>query len=61
MANKNRRFGSLSMFPDCLKTAKVLPVHKSRKKSELCNYRPISILSSISKVLEKFMYDCQLF
>ena len=43
----------VSMFRDCLKVVKVLPVYKSREKSELCNYRQISILSGISKVLEK--------
>ena len=46
----------LGMFPDCLKVAKVLPVYKSGKKTELCNYRPISILSNISKVLEKLIH-----
>ena len=46
----------LGIFPDCLKIAKVLPVYKSGEKSELCNYRPISILSSISKVLEKLIH-----
>ena len=46
----------LGIFPGCLKVAKVLPVYKSGEKSELCNYRPISILSSISKVLEKLIH-----
>ena len=46
----------LGIFPDCLKIAKVLPVYKSGEKSELCNDRPISILSSISKVLEKLIH-----
>ena len=46
----------LGIFLDCLKIAKVLPVYKPGEKSELCNYRPISILSSISKVLEKLIH-----
>ena len=41
----------LGMFPDYLKVTKVLPIFKYGKKSELCIYRPISIFSSISKVL----------
>ena len=42
----------LGMFLESLKVAKVLLVYKS----ELCNYRAISILSSISKVSEKLIH-----
>ena len=44
------------MLPDYLKVAKVLPVCKPGEKSQLCNFRPISILSGISKVLEKLIH-----
>ena len=44
------------VFPDNCKTAKVTPVHKSGDKATLNNYRPISILSSASKILEKLVH-----
>jgi len=44
-------------FPSCLKTARVVPVYKSGSASLVSNYRPISILSVLSKVFEKLMYD----
>ena len=40
-------------FPNCFKTTKVVPIFKSGCSHEVGNYRPISIISSISKVLEK--------
>ena len=40
-------------FPDKLKLAKVIPIHKSGSKLNPCNYKPISILLSISKIFEK--------
>ena len=41
----------LGIFPDCLKIAKVMPIFKN--KNDTTNYRPISILSPISKMQEK--------
>ena len=35
----------------------ITPVYKSGDKSNLKNYRPISLLSSISKVLERLIYN----
>ena len=43
------------IFPDHLKTAIVTPIYKSGDKQSLGNYRPISILRTLSKVLEKCM------
>ena len=40
-------------FPNAMKIAKVLPVHTNGAKNELNNYRPISLLSQFSKILEK--------
>lgn len=40
-------------FPSQLKCAKVLPIFKSGTKSDPSNYRPISILPTISKIFEK--------
>ena len=39
-------------FPDQWKTAFVIPVHKRDSKADPTKYRPISLLSIISKVME---------
>ena len=45
------------VFPSSLKLAKVVPVHKKDNVMNVCNYRPISILSSFSKLLERVVYN----
>ena len=42
--------------PSQMKSANIIPLHKSKNRSEANNYRPISLLITISKVLEKIMY-----
>ena len=44
------------VFPFVLKIAKVVPVFKKDSKLDYSNYRPISLLSNIEKILEKLMY-----
>ena len=44
------------IFPDPLKIAKVIPLHKSDSKESIRNYRPISILPYFSNFFEKAMY-----
>lgn len=47
-----------SVFPDQLKHAKVIALPKpNRDKSDVNNYRPISLLSSLSKPLEKHIHN----
>ena len=45
------------IFPDYLKIAKVLPVHKKGDNTIFSNYRPISILPSVSKVFERVIHN----
>jgi exonuclease III len=44
------------VFPQPLKLARVVPIHKGGNKSDVSNYRPISLLSSFSKIYEKLMH-----
>ena len=44
-------------FPDMLKIAKTIPIFKKGSKLLVSNYRPISLLSNINKILEKLMYS----
>ena len=43
-------------FPNSLKVAKVIPLYKKGNANDPGNYRPISLLSSLSKVFEKLLY-----
>ena len=54
IVNKSIREGS---FPDLLKFATVHPIYKKNDKTMCANYRPISLLSNISKILERAMYN----
>ena len=40
-----------------LKTAKLVPIHKEGCKTDVSNYRPISLLSCFSKIYEKIMHN----
>ena len=44
------------IFPNCLIIAKIIFIFKSGDRSDVSNYRPISILSPISKILEKLIH-----
>ena len=43
------------LFPDCFKVSKVIPNFKSGSSLDMNNYRPISIIPSLSKILEKIV------
>ena len=45
------------IFPNSLKNAKIVPIYKAKQKDRASNYRPISLLSPISKIFEKLLYS----
>ena len=52
--NNNITYGT---FPSKLKIADITPTHKKKERILKENYRPISILPSISKIYEKLLED----
>ena len=44
------------IFPDTLKIAKIIPIYKKGSLNDILNYRPISLLPSISKNFEKLIF-----
>src|SRR5436190_23975950 len=48
---------SSGKFPNAFKLAKVIPIYKSSDVKEVTNFRPISLLSVFSKVLEKVLKE----
>ena len=48
---------SHGVFPSILKSSKVIPIFKKESKLKCSNYRPISLLSNIDKILERIMYN----
>ena len=42
-------------FPECFKTAKIIPIFKSGESYSTVNYRPISMLLLLLKILQKLM------
>jgi hypothetical protein len=45
------------VFPEKLKTARVVPVYKKGDREDISSHRPIAIVPTFSKVIEKIMYD----
>ena len=46
---------TLGMFPNLLKLAKIIPLFKSKNSKLIKNYRPISLLHLLSKLIEKMI------
>ena len=44
-----------SSFPNHLKLANITPVHKQDSQNDQRNYRPVSVLSSISNVFKNIL------
>ena len=51
----NRSFHN-GAFPNILKIAKVIPIFKCESRVAYINYRPISLLFNIGKIIEKLMH-----
>ena len=47
---------STSKFPDMWKLANVIPLYKKGERSEINNYRPVSLLSCVSKIMERAVF-----
>ena len=48
---------SVGIFPIDWKLARVSPVFKKGKKSDLNNYRPTSVIPIVAKIFEKIIYN----
>ena len=46
-----------SQFPTMWKTAKIIPLHKKGDQTNPKNYRPVALLSVLSKILEKAVFQ----
>ena len=44
-------------FPSAMKNAEVIPLYEGMEFDKVINYRPVSLLIMISKVLEKAVYS----
>jgi hypothetical protein len=44
-------------FPKIWKEANVTPIHKTGNRQDVKNYRPVSLLSCVGKVLERLIFD----
>ena len=57
LANIINRSLDEGIFPSLWKAAKVVPIFKSGSKTGVNNYRPISVLSIMSKVMERHVHN----
>lgn len=46
----------LGVFPSCWKKANVVPLYKKNDRCSVKNYRPVSLLCTMSKVLERIVH-----
>ena len=48
---------STGIFPGSLKLVRVIPIFKKKDQQDSNNYRQISVLSNIDKLIEKHLYN----
>ena len=48
---------SQGVFPSACKVAKLKPIFKKGKKTDPSNYRPMSLLPSVSKIIERVIHN----
>ena len=46
----------MGLVPNMAKLAKIIPIYKAKDKKDISNYRPISLLPVVSKILEKVVH-----
>ena len=47
---------AMGLVPNMAKLAKIIPIYKAKDKKDISNYRPISLLPVVSKILEKIVH-----
>ena len=45
------------IFPEDLENATISPMYKNGDKSDCSNYRPVSVVPNVAKILEKIVYN----
>ena len=48
---------SNGILPESLKLANIIPIHKKDDKTFVNNYRSVSLISNIDKIMEKLIYQ----
>ena len=56
MTNLTNLSFSTGLFPKILKQAKIIPIFKKGDQQDCNSYRPITLLSNISKIIEKLVH-----
>ena len=46
------------LFSEMAKLAHVTPIYKKKDRSDKSNYRPVSVIATLAKVVEKFIQNC---
>ena len=46
-----------NIFPDSAKTAHVTPIYKKKGRTDKINYRPVSVIGSLPKIIERYIQN----